>query len=198
MCSCWRKAPAAAFLLPCCPLAPQSCPAGTGRASFLLPALPCGGLPPCKQLSSCCGEKPAAAESWQQSDCCDGWSWGERCRRFRSHSTSGAHSNTELNTNKQTKKGWDKCSFLQRCMNISFRDGHPRVQLAGFGPQLVTGMNFPQGKVRASPVPSPPCLQLTQLPDLPPMGASSRTASKDAQEQSRCFRTALPAPLGPM
>lgn len=49
-------------------------------------------------------------------------------------------------------------------MNVSFRDGHPRMQLAGFRPQLVTGMNFPQGKVRASPVPSPPHLQLPQLP----------------------------------
>lgn len=141
--------------------------------------------------SSCCREPAAQRLRWWMES---RWALWE----IHSHSTSGAHLNTEFNNNKT--KGWDKRAFHQHRMNILFRDchfrhGHPSAQLAGFQTQLVTKMNFPQGRVRASPVPSPPRLQLAQLP-APPMGASPCTGTEDAAEQGRWIHRA-PCPSQP-
>lgn len=82
----------------------------------------------------------------------------------------------------------------RHCTNTLFRDSHPGVQLSGFELQLITKMNFPQGTVRASPVPSPPCLQLTQLPS-PSDGSIFTYHHQGCSGARQVLSTVLPAPL---
>lgn len=90
-------------LLPRCPLSLQYSPARTDRASLLPPALLCSGEPAHQQLSRCCGENPAAAKSWQHSDCGDGCSRGEHCRRF-TPTVSLVHVQTLSETEREREK----------------------------------------------------------------------------------------------